>query len=324
LRDQIITARMVPVGQVFERLPRMVRETARALQKEVDFVVDGKEIELDRSMLDEIGDPVVHLLRNAVDHGIEGPYERQRKGKPPRARLTLSAQRESNYVLIRVSDDGRGIDRDHVLGRAHKVGLVNPSIKKLSDTELLGVLTRSGFSTADHVTDISGRGVGLDVVDATVRSLGGALEIRSVLGCGTVVTMRLPLTVAIVRAILARLGNETFAIPVTHVLETVELDPLTLRSDAGGVAVLIRDEPFPIVRLRDVMGLPPLETPHPKAVTVNVHGRRGAIVVDDFVGQQDVVVKQFQAVRGAPTLFGGATILSDGAPALIVDVNRVV
>jgi two-component system chemotaxis sensor kinase CheA len=324
LRDQIVTARMVPVGQVFERLPRMVRETARALQKEVDFVVDGKEIELDRSMLDEIGDPVVHMLRNAIDHGIEGPYERQRKGKPPRARLTLSAQRESNYVLIRVADAGRGIDRDQVLSRARKGGGIDPSIKKLNDTELLGVLTRSGFSTADRVTEVSGRGVGLDVVDATVRSLGGALEIRSVLGCGTAVSMRLPLTVAIVRALLARLGDETFAIPVTHVLETVELDPRTLHSVAGGVAALIRDEPFPIVRLRDVMGLPPMEAARPKAVTVNVHGRRGAIVVDDFVGQQDVVVKRFQSVRGATALFGGATILSDGAPALIVDVNSVV
>jgi two-component system chemotaxis sensor kinase CheA len=321
LRDQIITTRMVPVGQVFERLPRMVRETAHALQKEIDFVVDGKEIELDRSMLDEIGDPVVHLLRNAIDHGIEGPYERHRRGKPPRAKLTLSAQRESNYVLIRVADDGRGIDRDRVLSRAHKAGFIDPATKKLSDTELLGILTRSGFSTADRVTDISGRGVGLDVVDATVLSLGGSWEIRSVLGCGTVVTMRLPLTVAIVRALLARLGNETFAIPVTHVLETIELDPLTIQE---GIAALIRDEPFPIVRLRDVMGLPPMDVSRPKAVTVNVHGRRGVIIVDEFVGQQDVVVKQFQSVRGLPTLFGGATILSDGAPALIVDVNSVV
>ncbi|HXC25015.1 MAG TPA: chemotaxis protein CheA [Gemmatimonadaceae bacterium] len=334
LREQIVTARMVPVGQVFERLPRMVRETARVLGKDVEFVIEGKDIELDRSMLDEIGDPVVHLLRNAIDHGIEGPQEREQCGKPARARLTLSTHRESDHVLIHVTDDGRGVDRGRVLRKAHATGsgIVDASTSWLSDVQLLAILTRPGFSTADRITDISGRGVGLDVVNATVRSLGGSLDIHSVWQQGTTVTMQLPLTIAIIRAILARLGDETFVIPVTHVLETIELDPRAIQMEEVGEGragtarpvVSIRNEHFPVVQLREMVGLPPYDTALPKAVTLNVHGRRAALVVDNFIGQQDVVVKQFDAVYGMPQLFGGATILSDGAPALIVDVNSVV
>ena len=324
LREQIVAARMVPVGQVFDRFPHLVRETARTLNKEVDFVVDGKDIELDRSMLDEIGDPVLHLLRNALDHGLERADDRIAAGKAVRGRLTLSAQRESSYVLIRVADDGRGIDRDRVVARARSLGALDVSATSVNDAELLGILVRPGFTTTDHVTDISGRGVGLDVVDATVRALGGSIELRSVAGRGTVITLRMPLTVAVVRALIARLDDETFAIPVTHVTETVELNRAEWCDVRGREHARVRDDMLPIVHLRELLSMPARPHDTPKAVTINIRGRRAAIVVDDFIGQQDIVVKQFDAVRGAPALFGGATILSDGIPALIVDVNSLV
>lgn len=327
LREQIVTARMVPVGQIFERFPPLVRETARFLEKAVDFVMEGMEIELDRSMLDRIGDPVMHLLRNALDHGIEPVADRIELGKPPRGRLTLSAQRDSGVVLLRVTDDGRGIDRERVALRARAAGLWDGEGAAMSDADLVRVLTHPGFSTAERVTDISGRGVGLDVVDATMRAFGGELELHSVAGEGTSITLCLPLTIAIVPALLARVGEETYAVPLTHVLETVEITPDAVRGGTrhgGRLSAVIRDETVSIVSLRETLGLPPRDVAFPKAVTVDVRGQRAALVVDDFVGKQDIVVKRFDAVRGAPSWFSGATILGDGAPALIFDLNSLV
>jgi len=328
IRDQIMTVRMIPVGHVFERFPRLVRETARAVGKDIEFVIDGKDIELDRSTLDALGDPVVHLLRNAIDHGLESSADRVAAGKAPRGRLTLSAQRETNFVLIRVADDGRGIDRAAVLTRAKAAGLVSDDVTALNDRMLLDVVSHAGFSTAREVTELSGRGVGLDVVDSAVRTVGGMLDLRSVPGFGTVITLRLPLTVSVVRALLARLGNETVAIPITNVIETLEIDPAATVARDGRMETTIRDDRFTVIPLRETIGLPTRTAAYPKAVTVDVRGRRAALVVDDFVGQQDVVVKPFDAVHrdamDAPMAFSGATILSDGAPALIVDVNSLV
>lgn len=325
LRDQVIGARMVPVGQVFERFPRLVRETARTLDKEVDFTLDGAEIELDRSILDRIGDPVMHLLRNALDHGLESAADRERDGKPGRGRLTLSAQREAGYVLIRVADDGRGIDRDRVLSRAHEVGVVGWETTTLDDVELLRVLAHPGFSTASSVTTVSGRGVGLDVVDAAVRVLGGAIEIKSVGGRGTAITLRLPLSVAIVRALVARVGEELFAVPFTHVLETVEIQP-PLAAIRGGpwTETEIAGAPVSVVMLRTMFGLPPRLSEQMLGISVLARGRRAALVVDEFIGQQDVVVKRYDQPRGGSTMFAGATVLGDGSPALIVDVNSLI
>lgn len=324
LREQVIGARMVPVGDVFERFPRLVRETARSLGKEVEFTLDGAEIELDRSILDRIGDPVMHLLRNALDHGIETATDRERSGKPSRGRLTLSAQREAGYVLIRVADDGRGIDRERVLARAQAVGIVGRETAALDDIALLRVLAHPGFSTAEAVTTISGRGVGLDVVDAAVRLLGGAIEIRSVGGRGTAITLRLPLSIAIVRALIARVGEELFAIPFTHVQETVELEPPeTALAGAPWTETDIADVPTTVVPLRDAFGLPPRLATRMLAVSVLSRGRRAALVVDEFVGHQDVVVKRFDPPQGGASMFAGATVLGDGSPALIIDVNSL-
>jgi two-component system chemotaxis sensor kinase CheA len=324
LQDEIMTSRMVPVWQVFDRFPRLVRDAAHSVHKQVDFVIEGKEVELDRSMLDEVGDPIVHLLRNAVDHGIELPAVRAARGKPAAGRLTLSALRDRDAVAIRVTDDGKGIDRERVLRRAQEGGLVEAGRTELSDEELFRIISRPGFSTAETVTDLSGRGVGIDAVYNRVRALGGSVDMRTVPGEGTTVTMRLPLTLAIVRSLLARIGEETYAVPMTHIRETVELVPSILRSVQGREVLMLREEVLPVMRMRQLMGFQGeavrgLE----QVVVVELAERRAALVVDALIGQQEIVVKQFDGVRDGLSLFGGATILGDGAPALIIDVSSL-
>jgi two-component system chemotaxis sensor kinase CheA len=324
LQDEIMTSRMVPVWQVFDRFPRLVRDAARSVGKQVEFVIEGKEVELDRSMLDEVGDPIVHLLRNAIDHGIETPDTRRAQGKKPEGRLTLSASRDRSAVAIRVSDDGRGIDRARVIAKARTLGLVDEDKSDLTDDELLRLISRPGFSTSDTVSDLSGRGVGIDAVYNRVRSLGGAVDIRTVQGEGTTVTLRLPLTLAIVRSLLARIGDETYAVPLTHVRETVELEPSVVRSVQGREVLMLREEVLPVVRMRDLVQYPGLAMQElEQVVVVEMADRRAALVVDALIGQQEVVVKQFDGVRDGLGVFGGATILGDGAPALIFDVSSL-
>ena len=325
LRDEIMTSRMVPVWQVFDRFPRLVRDASRSLGKRIEFTIDGKDIELDRSMLDEIGDPIVHLLRNAIDHGIEPPEDRVAAGKPAAGKLKLSAARDRSAVVIRVSDDGRGIDRDRVLAKAKGMGLVDPSKTSLSDDELLRIIGRPGFSTAERVSDLSGRGVGIDAVYTRVRALGGAVDIRSVQGQGTTATLRLPLTLAIVRALLARAGDEVYAIPLTHVSETVELHPAALRTLQGREVLVLRSDVLPVLRLRALVGLGRRETiagqHNEQVIVIDLPDRRVGLVVDELAGQQEIVVKQFDGVKDGLSFFGGATILGNGSPALIVDVS---
>jgi two-component system chemotaxis sensor kinase CheA len=293
----------------------------------VDFVVDGKDIELDRSMLDEIADSLVHLLRNAVDHGIEPAEVRAAAGKPAVGRLVLSAVRDRSAVVIKVSDDGKGIDRERVLARAKRDGLVDESKTDLTEDELLRLLARPGFSTAEKVTGLSGRGVGVDAVYTKVRALGGAMDIRSVPGQGTTVLIRLPLTLAIMRALLARVGAETYAIPLAHVSETVELVPDVLRTVKGKEVLLARDEVLPLLRLRTLVGLPAYapatEIDLEHVVVIDLGDRRAGLVIDELTGQEEIVVKQYDAVRDGPPFFGGATLLGDGRPSLIVDVSSL-
>ena len=324
LRDEIMTSRMVPVWQVFDRFPRMVRDSARAVGKQIDFAIEGKNIELDRSMLDEIGEPVLHLLRNAIDHGLEAPPARAAAGKQSAGRLVLSATRDRSAVVIRVSDDGKGIDRDKVLARAKEDGLVDAGRSELSDEELTRLISRPGFSTAQQVTGLSGRGVGIDVVMNRVRSLGGSVDIQSQPGQGTTVSLRLPLTLAIVRSLLARAEGEVYAIPLTHVTETVELAPDALRTVRGREVAVLRQDVLPVLRLRELVGLPPARDARlAQVVIVEAGNKRAALVVDELTTQLEIVVKQFDAARGGLGLFGGATILGDGAPALILDVSSL-
>jgi two-component system, chemotaxis family, sensor kinase CheA len=324
LQDEIMSARMVPVWQVFDRFPRLVRDATRSLEKQIDFSVEGKEIELDRSMLDEIGDPIVHLLRNAIDHGIETPAERRKAGKPETGRLSLSAARDRSAVVIRVVDDGRGINRARVLERAKSIGLAEPGKTDLSDDELIRLISRPGFSTAERVSDISGRGVGIDAVQNRVRSLGGSVDIRTSPGQGTTVTVRLPVTLAIIRALLARVNEETYALPMTHVNETVELRGDALKTVKGREVFVLREDVLPLMRLRDLVRSG--QRTHrgtEQVVVLELSDRRVGLIVDELTGQQEIVVKQFDGVRDGLSLFSGATILGDEAPALILEVSSL-
>src|SRR6266516_5117221 len=271
LQAEIIQARMTPVWQVFDRFPRLVRDLARELGQQVAFRVEGKEIELDRAILDELGDPLLHLLRNAVDHGVELPADRRRRGKKPEGEIVLAAVRERASVAISVRDDGRGIDRKQILERARRDGVVDAHAEALTDDQLLRVLARPGFSTAEAVTSVSGRGVGSDVAMTRIRALGGSLEIRSEEGTGTTFVMRLPVTLAIVRALIAGVGGDA-----------------------------------------------PTRCP---IIVLEMGERRSGIVVDGMLGQQEIVVKGFDAPRGTLPVFSGATIMGDGVPALILDAG---
>lgn len=324
LQDNILASRMVPVWQIFDRFPRVVRDTARDVGKHIAFDIVGRDIELDRALLEQVGDPLVHLLRNAVDHGLEPPDERVLRGKPREGRLTLSTTREASAVVIRVTDDGRGVDREAVLQRAKSLGLVDAERESLTDDELLRMIARPGFSTAERVTTLSGRGVGIDAVVTRVRALGGAVELRTVRHEGTSISLRLPVTLAIIPALLARVGSETYALPLTHIRETLRLTAEVRRRLRGRDMLLLRDDVLTLRHFREVVGLPSRDEAGGQVVVLEAAERRTGLVVDQLLGQQEIVVKPFDAVRGASPYFSGATILADGMPALIVEVSSLI
>lgn len=325
LQAEIIQVRMTPVWQVFDRYPRVVRDLARQLGKRVAFQVEGEEIELDRTVLDEIGDPLLHLLRNAVDHGIESPAERKKKNKPAEGRILLSAGRDRGSVAIRVSDDGRGIDAKKILAQAIRDGIADPSLQTLSEDLLLRVLSRPGFTTAAALTDVSGRGVGMDAVMTKMRTLGGSVQLDSTLGAGTTFTLRIPMTLAIVRALLARVGPERYAVPLASVAETIEFNTAAVASLHGREALVLRDQVIPTVHLRERLAVPGVEPPGRRPTLIlEVAGRQAALVVDQLVGQQEIVVEAFDGPKGMLPIFSGAAILGDGVPVLILDPAALV
>jgi two-component system chemotaxis sensor kinase CheA len=318
LQAEIIQTRMTPVWQVFDRFPRLVRDVARQLRKEVAFRVEGKDIELDRAILDELGDPLVHLLRNAVDHGIESPAERRRKGKNPEGVIVLAAARERASVAISISDDGRGIDRRAILAKAKAQGLVEGYVEALSDDQLLRVLARPGFTTAEAVTS-----VGIDVAMTRIRALGGTVDVRTDMGKGTAFVLRLPPTLAIVRALVTAVGRERYALPLSYVAETVEFGQAAKTTVEGREAMVLRDRVVPLVHLRQLLGVDGGDQPAGKrpVIVLEMGDRRTGVVVDGMLGQQEVVVKSFDAPRGTLPVFSGATIMGDGVPALILDAG---
>ena len=320
MQTEVLAARMTPVGEVFDRFPRLARDLSRDLGKRIRFDMEGEEIELDRSILDEIGEPLLHLIRNAADHGIEPPEQRISAGKSAEGRILLSATRERNTVALRVVDDGRGIDRERILAKARQEGVASGEVDTLTDDLLVRVLARPGFSTAKTVSGVSGRGVGVDVAMTRVRALGGTLEVRSELGRGSTFLIRVPLTLAIVRALLAEAGGERYAVPLAYVAETVEFDRRAVTSVRDREALVVRDQVIPTVHLRDlVSATSAVHSGRQPTVILEVGERRTALVVDALLGQQDIVVEPFDAPRGMPSFVGGATILADGKPALILD-----
>jgi two-component system chemotaxis sensor kinase CheA len=321
LQAEIIQARMTPVWQVFDRFPRLVRDLARELGKQVAFRVEGKEIELDRAILDELGDPLLHLLRNAVDHGIESPAERRQRGKKAEGEIVLAAVRERASVAISVTDDGRGIDRAKILDRAKRDGLVDAHAETLTDDQLLRVLARPGFSTAEAVTSVSGRGVGIDVAVTRIRALGGSIDIRSEAGRGTTFVLRLPVTLAIVHALIAGVGAERYALPLTYVSETVDFNAQAATVVEGREAIVLRDRVVPVVHLRRLLGIAGDPPPRSPVIVLELGERRAGVVVDGMLGQHEIVVKSFDAPYGTLPVFSGATIMGDGIPALILDAG---
>lgn len=334
LQDEVLQARLLPMAQVFDRFPRVVRDMARDLGKDVRFVMEGRDLAVDRSLLDALVDPLLHLLRNAIDHGLEDSTTRVAAGKPASGELIVRAARDRATVVVQVQDDGRGIDREAVRRRAQALGLLDaaqaaPGAAPLDDDALLELIAHPGFSTASNVSRVSGRGVGVDVVNTRVRALGGQLELETIAGVGTLITMRLPASLAITRALLVQVAGETFALPAAQVEEAlVWHDELAA---PGAQAISLRDERIPLVALEEVFGLQRAEgdragTPDSErhVVVAEWGGRRAALLVDALLAQQDIVVKPLERVRGAAPWFSGATVLGDGSPALIVDVTGVV
>ncbi len=323
LQHTVLAMRMVPVVDVFDRFPRMVRDAARALGKDVDFKIEGKDIEIDRAILEEIADPLVHLLRNAVDHGIEPPAERAKAGKPEKATLLLRAWRDRSSVRIQVQEDGRGINAKKVLAKARAQGIPVPETGDITNEDLLRILCAPGFSTAEQVTDVSGRGVGMDAVVARIRALGGAIDMQTRVGAGTSFTLRLPVTLAIAQALRVRIGGEDYAIPLTHVAEAVELAGCEVDRHKGKEVLRLRDEVLPLVRLRAVMRSTEAGS-ESAAVIAELGDRRTALAVDALIGREQILVKQFDGAVGTLPIFSGVTLLADGRPALVLDPISVV
>lgn len=323
LQDEVMKTRMVPVEHVFNRFPRMVRDLARAQDKEIDFVMEGKDIELDRTILDEISDPLIHMLRNAVDHGIAVPEVRREQGKPARGTIRLSAYRDRNYVAIAVEDDGEGIHADRIFDRALQKGLVSEDERRtLAPEDALRILCLPGFSTSETVSGVSGRGVGMDAVKAKAESLGGFLVLESEPGTSSRIVLNLPLTLAIVQALMVEVAGELYAIPLGTVRETHVVSPEDIRTVQNNEAIFLRDETIPLLRLDRVLeAATALNGAEPfPAVITEIGPRLIALGVHSLVGQQEIVISSLDLFLKRVQGFAGATILGSGRVALILDI----
>ncbi|PWJ09695.1 chemotaxis protein CheA [Jannaschia seohaensis] len=323
LRDSTLAMRMLPIEVVFGKFRRVVRSLADELGKDVALVTTGGDTELDKNVIDSLTEPLVHMIRNAMDHGIETAEARRAAGKPARATVGLAARQSGGEVLISVTDDGRGLDEDAIRARAIERGLLSDSDQPTA-AELHQMIFEPAFSTAQQVSSVSGRGVGMDAVRRVVNDLRGSIEIRTQKGAGTVVTLRLPVTLAIIDGLLVRVGDGVFVLPLSSVNECVELAAADERRDSGRTMLRIRDELVPFIRLREIFGIPPSDGPTRRAVIVSAEGRRIGLVVDDVLGQHQTVIKTFSCFHRDIEGFAGSTILGDGRVALIVDVLALI
>jgi two-component system, chemotaxis family, sensor kinase CheA len=328
LQNIVLKLRMVPVDSVFNRFPRMIRDLAKSLDKKVDLMISGADTELDRMVIDEIGDPLVHLLRNSIDHGVESIQERRAAGKKETGTIQLRAFHSGNHVFIEIEDDGKGINRDIVLDRAMKNGLVSQEqASKLSDSDVYQLLFESGFSTADKISDISGRGVGLDVVKTKIHTLGGHVQVESKLGSGSKFSVQLPLTLSIISAMLVRLGKEKYAIPLSSIVETSAISQSQIRHIQGNPMIDYRKSVIPLVSLSQLFGVPDyndLGEEEIEIVVVRKGEKQIALMVDEFIGQQEIVLKALGNYLTGLFAISGATILGDGQVALIIDTNALI
>jgi len=323
LQSVVMKVRMVPVEQVFNRFPRMVRDLAKDLGKEIDFVIEGKETELDRTVIDEIGDPLVHLLRNAIDHGLEFPEERLKNGKPQKGKLVLRASHEGNNVYIEVEDDGMGIDINNVLARGIAKNIIDPArAKQMEREEIIDLLFSPGFSTAQNITDISGRGVGLDVVKSKIEALNGEIYVDSTPGWGTKFKIKLPLTLAIIQALIVAVRDEIYAIPLSSVDETTMISRGEIKTVQNQEVITLRGSILPLFRLANLLEITTQTDDEEEmyVVVVRKGERRIGLVVDALIGQQEIVIKSLgRLLAGIPGI-AGAIVAGDGNVRLILDI----
>ena len=323
LRDTTMGIRMVPIGSLFGRFRRVVHDLSRDLGKQVELTTIGEETELDKTMIERLADPLVHLIRNAIDHGLESPESRAAAGKPAMGRVRLIARHAGAEVLVSISDDGRGLDGERIRAKAEEQGLLAPGTVP-TDAELYQFLFHPGFSTAREISAVSGRGVGMDVVKRTIEGLRGTIDIATTPGQGTEVTLRLPLTLAIIEGLLVRVGNGRYAIPLSAVEECVELSKADDTRSTGRSFLNIRDDLVPFLRLRDLFetGTPPDR--YQKVVIVASGDLRVGLVVDQIIGSHQTVIKSLSKLHATVETFSGATILGDGTVALILDIAHLV
>jgi len=326
LQNVVMKIRMVPVAFVFNRFPRLVRDLAKELGKKVNFVIQGEETELDRTVVDEIGEPLVHLLRNSLDHGIEGPHERLAKGKPEIGTLKLSARHEGNGVIIEIEDDGKGFDKNEILRTAIDKGLISSSeASKLSDDEIYNFVFLPGFSTKVVSTELSGRGVGMDVVKSTIESLKGTISLETKKGKGTKISISLPLTLAIIEALLITVNEHVYAIPIANIDTTQRMSDGELKVVQGQEVFLLRGEVMPVVRLRKLFGYEKKkDSSNEYIIIVKLGNKKYGVVVDKLLGQDDIVIKSLGSLLNDVKEFSGGAILGDGRIALILDVASLI
>ena len=323
LRDNAMGIRMLPIGTTFAKFKRLVRDLSTELGKEVNFTTSGEETELDKTVIDRLGDPLVHLIRNSIDHGIESPEERRAAGKPVEGTIRLRAEHSGAHVLISVSDDGAGLDTEAIRAKAIEKGLISPDAG-LSEKEIFELIFAPGFSTARSVSKVSGRGVGMDVVVSSIESLGGTVEIESEKGKGTTITLKLPLTLAIIDGLLVTISGEYFVIPLNAVVECVELSAEDRRRSHGRNLARVRDEIVPYIPLRKVFSLDGDRPAIEQVVVTENSGRRIGFVVDKVVGQHQTVIKNLGRFLRHVEGVSGATIMGDGTVALILDINKLI
>ncbi|MDN5326572.1 MAG: two-component system, chemotaxis family, sensor kinase CheA [Moorella sp. (in: firmicutes)] len=326
LQEEIMKARMFPIDQVFNRFPRMVRDLARKAGKEIDFIIEGRETELDRTVIEEIGDPLIHLLRNAIDHGIEEPEVRLRQGKPRHGTVRLKAFHQENQIVITVEDDGAGMDAEKIKAKAIARGLISPeSAARLSRREALDLIFLPGLSTSDKVTDVSGRGVGMDIVRNHIEKINGTIDIRTTPGKGTCFTIKLPLTLAINRSLLVHVDGRVYAFPLANVVEIIDVTPDSIQHVHRQQVVVVRGRVLPLIYLGQALGL---DTALPAGdsyavVIVGLAEKQVGFIVDDLIGEQEIVIKSLGNFIGKIPGIAGATIMGDGSVALILDVRSL-
>ena len=327
LQTVVMKVRMVPVGQVFNRFPRMVRDLAKELNKEINLTIEGEETELDRTVIDEIGDPLMHLLRNSLDHGVEHPDDREAKGKPRSGEVALIARHEGNNVVIMVTDDGKGINADAIRRKAVEKGMISQEeADSLNDADAVRLIFLPGFSTAETITDVSGRGVGMDVVRSKIETLGGHVDVETKVDEGSVFKIKLPLTLAIIQALLVKVQEEMYAIPLGSIDSTINIKQEDIKTVQNKEVIVLRGQIIPIIRLGNILNVPTQEGEENDdifVVVVHLGERKAGIVVDNLIGQQEIVIKTLGKLLAGLKVISGATVLGDGRVALILDVSAL-